>query len=658
MVNAQSNCPQDPQNYGNQDLIDRCSISELSQLSNQRLITFPSNIITQLSNFRLEQFSNEDLIKIGEASGDLIGFLGKLRNDRLVSFSSSILIQLPTSRIDTFSCQIRAQLNRPCPTPTPTPQPSASPKSPSPQPSPTTFSPQPSATTSASPRGTITVTEIIINDQSMPVQKDSSLRINLHVPNPKTEINIPIRITVKYSDGTITNHVINFHYKPKNIPVVSSFPVDVIIHKNLDQDKTEVWAKDTIDNFINKRFESAGIKQRVYFNQAIKNYDPKNGCPEGGVAKANTCEFNDNNKIRVWINKYGEVGSLGTSANPESAQAWLEIPAFREYQPYSDIDRRALTHEIGHLFKMPDYYMENVYSYNNKMLPNLGIFANAKDIMWSNISQDHFSTTSKGFADNTTVLPAGFGGLNGYNWNIIYTPKNTSFKLTNDDGSPLSTAQVEIFPQTLTNGTLPFTILPDIKTVSGNTNINGEIELGNYERIFKHNYTVPNGRGTFRGNSALVKITFDNQVRYTALTRSQLNSLYFQGQQDSAQIPLTFSQLIAYDPNRTTILTVGDQELQITAEEAKLIEQHILKHLKEDLENQLFDILPTSSPNTTSSPAKNRFDLFGNDSVVNTLDGVRFLQIWREGCTTEIDFDTNNVCNALDYGILKKNLNK
>lgn len=112
---AQASCPLDnPQEHINEVLIDECDISELSQLSNERLITFPADIFTQLSNARLELFSNEDLIKIGEGSGNLIGFLNNFSNDRLITFDISILSQLASSRKRTFPCNIQSQLGLSC----------------------------------------------------------------------------------------------------------------------------------------------------------------------------------------------------------------------------------------------------------------------------------------------------------------------------------------------------------------------------------------------------------------------------------------------------------------------------------------------------------------------------------------------------------------
>ncbi len=113
---AQSSCPTDPENHSNQELLNKCSIAEIANLSESRIMTFSSDIITQISNSKLQQFTNDNLIKIGQVTGDLPGFLNKFSNDRLLNpaFSYDLLKQLPPDRIKTFSCDVRQQLGYPC----------------------------------------------------------------------------------------------------------------------------------------------------------------------------------------------------------------------------------------------------------------------------------------------------------------------------------------------------------------------------------------------------------------------------------------------------------------------------------------------------------------------------------------------------------------
>lgn len=113
-VFAQSSCPLNDPSHPNEDFVANCDLGQLAQLPNDRLITFSSAILTQMLTSRLQDFSNNDLIKIGQASGDLPGFLNRFSNDRLASFDLSYLKQLPTSRQQTFPCNIQTQLGLSC----------------------------------------------------------------------------------------------------------------------------------------------------------------------------------------------------------------------------------------------------------------------------------------------------------------------------------------------------------------------------------------------------------------------------------------------------------------------------------------------------------------------------------------------------------------
>ena len=76
----------------NDELINNCSIAELSQLSNDRLSSFSLDFLSQFSNERLLLFSNDFLVK----------------------FPPNILKQFPEYRIRTFSCEVQLQLGYSC----------------------------------------------------------------------------------------------------------------------------------------------------------------------------------------------------------------------------------------------------------------------------------------------------------------------------------------------------------------------------------------------------------------------------------------------------------------------------------------------------------------------------------------------------------------
>lgn len=216
LVKAQSNCPADPWNYTNQDLINNCSISDLSQLPDDRLMTFGLNILLQMPLSRLEKFSNPDLITIGEQSGDLIGFLGKFTNTRLLNppFSYDILKQLPSSKIDTFPCYVRENLEHPCSTPTPKATPTPTPKpTPTPTPKPATPAPTP-----ATP-GALTIKTVTFNGAPLDLN-GGELKITL--PEIIKQSDIQNKIDVTYSDNSKKSFYLAFHYK---IATSSSTPI-------------------------------------------------------------------------------------------------------------------------------------------------------------------------------------------------------------------------------------------------------------------------------------------------------------------------------------------------------------------------------------------------------------------------------------------------
>lgn len=500
---------------------------------------------------------------------------------------------------------------------------------------------------------TKTVTRIQINEADITPQVGASLKVSLPVADPTKESDNPVRVIITYSDGTSDASVINFHYKPKtntSQPTSSNeFLVDVIIHKSLtDQNEAVAWAKDTINNYVNTRFANADIKHRIKVDKIISNWDDQTGCPVGGTAKANTCEFSDPSKIRVWLYK-DWAGGIGTSAGPHINQVWIKITAYT-IAADDEVYKRTLTHEIGHLFKMPDYYYEDVYPFNNYVVP-IGITPYSKDIMWQFFNYDFFSETSKGFADRTTSLPAGFGAPS---WYLQYLPKNTILKITNEDNSPLVGAKIEVFPQSLTktsNGTsLPYIISPAIVTINTTTDNKGEINLGDYMNIFHHVIRGDNFTASITGSSAFLRITNSDKIRYTAITRSYLNYLYFQGQTETTTITKKFSELVAYDPNKTTILSAqkptlsGDgnvtTEAPLNEEERKLLDKHLKEHLEQE---QIFNNQQPTTQTTPTTPTS---------TTPTAFDNGNFIKAWQSGkYNPKFDCDHNNIINTFDYGM-------
>lgn len=323
--------------------------------------------------------------------------------------------------------------------------------------------------------------------------------------------------------------------------VSNEYLVDIIIHRSLPQEQTEDWARDTINNYINQKFEEADIKQRLSVNKVIPNYNELDGCPDRGIKKspnANVCTYEDNSRIRVWLFAQGHSGDAPvTSANPETSQIYMALPLIMDpsdlYRPVRS--KRSLSHEVGHIFKMPDYYMEFVPARHNHVIP-IGISPYAQDFM-SGVIYDDFSSISKGFADRTFELPSGFGTPR---WQIQYSPRNTVIKITDDEELPMNGFSIEVFPQKWEYpvGSPAHPIIPNAAAFSGISNDQGEFELGDYYKIFD------NPTGACSCNSSFLRVTYGDAIRYATITTSYLNHLYFQGYEDTALISVPFSSLL------------------------------------------------------------------------------------------------------------------
>jgi hypothetical protein len=635
---AQSNCPlADSTNLPNEALVNNCSISELSLLPNERLITFPAYILIQLPLSRLSEFKNEDLIKIGQGTGNLISFLGKFTNARILTFDLSILSQLPLDRQKTFSCDIQIQLGLSCgeqPSPSQTSRPTLIP---------TTI---PSSTAKPPPLSQpATITSILIDSRNIEPKIGASLKLNLSLSDFTKEVNSIIPILVSYSNGTSKTYFVNFKYQP--IQTVSNeFLVDVIIHKSLTyrQDKVADWARNIINNYINNLFQEAGITKLLRVDQVIYNYDESTGCLPGGVEDPIyvTCRFSDG-RIRIFLYEEGSGGKLlGTAADPTTAKVLealpktdLGVPDYYGKDLYAD----ALTHEIGHLFTLPDYYSENVSAGNNEVVP-LEITAYVQDIMLSHIKYSHFSSTSANFVNRVTTLPAGFGTPH---WNAQYTPRQSILKITDDNKTPISNVKIEVFQQVIEarNGVI-FRRIPNKVKFQGFTNSEGEFNLGDHDNMFG----IPTRFDS--GSSIFMRITNGDKIRYTAITRSYLNTLYFQEHIETAVINIPFSSLIIYEPSKTKTLSAPGQispELSLSEQERQILEEHI----KQDLPTpQPIPSQPTPTPTTQIGI----YDL-NSDGDVNTFDTSQFLEDWRSGIKKR-DFNGDSVMNAMDYGLLKK----
>lgn len=368
-------------------------------------------------------------------------------------------------------------------------------------------------------------------------------------------------------------------------PSPSTIFVDVIIHKGLsNQQAAEEWAQDIVNNYVNERFNRAGITKQLQVDRVIKNYDEKSGCSVPGATPIyDRCEFKDG-KIHVWIYREGfRYGSIfiATSVDPSGAQVFMEVPQevtvetpnFYGWKPLGNI----LTHELGHIFTLPDYYFEDVPPSFNEVVP-IGIIAYVKDIMWNQNIYDFFSETSKNYINRVTLIPAGF--------DPPYIPAQTKVKITDESGQFLSGVKVEVFKQ---KSDVKFErvigTIPNTASFEGLTDENGEFILGDSDRIFNPPHRFDSA------NSVFLRFTRDEEVRYGAITRSYLNSLYFEGQEDIATITVPFSSLVEYRQGQIVYLSHLGQPApdeiftdfsSPSEKDNEVLEEHIFDELQVD----------------------------------------------------------------------------
>lgn len=443
-------------------------------------------------------------------------------------------------------------------------------------------------------------------------------------------------VVVTFSDGvnaipytaTITLARPRFELQsvsPTPSPTATSneFLVDIIVHESVEnQEEAATWAKNAIDTFINSEFVQAGIKHRVRTDKIIKNFDGER-CPQstryaplpGDLGKIAKCRPDKADKIRVWLYDpslvFAAIGNSGY-AIPDFASAWVSFPN-------SSLENMYLLHEIGHVFKLPDYYIDRIFGHvyppKNQVVP-LGIEPYIKDIMTLDFDNQHFSKTSSDFANTVTSLPANYLSGSGIPWFATYAPKYIFLKITDDNNMPLRNVRVEVFAQE--PGDLG-PIIPNKVTFSGFTDGSGQFELGDRNKLFN-----------IKGFAALLRITKDDQVRYTAITSSYLNHLYFQGEREEAIITRPFSSLVAYDPNKTTVLSLGKTVLYgdgrtgteppLSENQKRFIEQDSLAHKKLDqyLYNQTTTAVPTLPAGFTPDALYTKMiECFGKTVVAN-----------------------------------------
>lgn len=386
-------------------------------------------------------------------------------------------------------------------------------------------------------------------------------------------------------------------YKTENTTLLSRntksaddvLDVDVIVDNDFgNSDEISNWAKDTIDNYINEKYQTFDIKRKIKFNSSTT--ETMGGCWDDWTPEVVPTSPLDN-KIRVYITKdpkatfsYDEPGSY-SSGWERSKDNVICIGSLNDN--FTLTHKVILLHEFGHVFGLPDYYLQDVYA-NNNFVP-IEILSSVKDVMWKD--EPVYHPNSREIVNNITTNP-----LVGTVWNWqFYTPKQVILQILDNGGLPLPNVKVEVFPALMVrfkSGGDPVNYIPEILSFESITDATGRAYLGDQENIFFHrNYLdftskIPDQVAVFIkriniGNAtALIRITSQSEVRYATLTLSDLNTLYFaEGQTNFATIRLPFSQLIQISKGDNVKRVEGLYKLSSTPELSDDIRKQLSRRL-------------------------------------------------------------------------------
>lgn len=312
------------------------------------------------------------------------------------------------------------------------------------------------------------------------------------------------------------------------------------------------------------------------------------------LGKIDTTEFGgcvaSSFQIRSW--KGGDIRLVYSTYNPAAhfggAAYITEGTVCINNNAYSkEFVQGALLHELGHLFGLPDYYLEQVSYTQNEVrdsitnLPvNIGIGNEIQDVMQhsSNFSLDPISVE---MINRTRTLPVG---------NVIenwkrFTSTDVSLKVTDNKGNPLNEVKVEVFPAVIeyfpqgTTSSVGIKI-PNVVSTSGKTDSSGVFYLGGWNDIFIHR----NVQSKMPSTSVLLSFTYNNETRYWTLTTTDLNIDYFANDAKGEDIiTLNFDSLIKASKRPTVIQSVNQalEEQPMSEEEKKQQDNHLIEILKD-----------------------------------------------------------------------------
>jgi hypothetical protein len=321
--------------------------------------------------------------------------------------------------------------------------------------------------------------------------------------------------------------------KPEQKEQVENFSVDIYMDENTSNEiELKEWIATTINSYVNGKFQSAGINRRLKVDQILP-YDKNAEYPNYG--KNNKLI---SNKIQLFIEAPGS--SFISSASPGLMQMRL-IPQLG----LTEQSQLQLTHEFGHIFGLPDYYMQNTgvdFDLNGKPIEPFsgGIYptSNIKDIMLDPVNHKDFSEFSKRLIDLLGNPP--FGDV--YKEWTKYTPQQVDIQLVDKDDIPLRDASVELYPEIVrydSKGYNPWltTRTSMSPTIRGRTDQSGQFILGDYNHIF----APPEGANAIGpGYSAILRLANNGQQCFTSINVDSLVQRYMDGDKSKTVFKIVF----------------------------------------------------------------------------------------------------------------------
>lgn len=347
----------------------------------------------------------------------------------------------------------------------------------------------------------------------------------------------------------------------------NTFLITAFVDESFSNPKEiEGWLEDAINIQANQVFENSGIRKKVELDSVIVQKIEQNCQTAPLVFQQNRIALFVSNQYDVsWAQPYtGQICFKDNRLNQEAVGT--------------------LIHEIGHIFGLPDFYLQDVKSYNNFVVP-IDIISSVQDLMWNDyIDNPYFSPLSVKLANSIDSYPADI-----WNYWRTFTPNIIALQIT-ENNLPLVGAKVEVFPQvySMTEGQLrPFIYIPNIASLEQVTDNTGRVFLGNEQNLFNHHKIS----SAMPGTAVLLRITKDNKERFAAFTLSDIASDYtLQNQIGIITKNLAFEQLQKRpEQGQYKVLYGFDKTLDVyplNDDQSARLEKHVKRELQVINENR------------------------------------------------------------------------